>query len=51
MRVAKPVVLTSEQRATLVKWSRGRSTPARLVQPSTTITVLADHGAAAALAP
>lgn len=26
-------------------------TPARLVQPSTTITVLADHGAAAALAP
>jgi hypothetical protein len=32
MRVAKPVALTSEQRATLVKWSRGRSTPARLVQ-------------------
>lgn len=31
MRVAKPVSLTDEERATLTKWSRGRSTPTRLV--------------------
>jgi transposase len=31
MRVAKAITLTDEQRATLTKWSRGRSTPARLV--------------------
>lgn len=31
MRVAKVVTLTSEERAILIKWSRGRSTPARLV--------------------
>ena len=31
MRVAAVVVLTDEERATLVKWSRGRSTPARVV--------------------
>ena len=31
MRVAKPITLTDEERATLTKWSRGRSTPARLV--------------------
>jgi transposase len=31
MRVAKPITLTDEQRTTLTKWSRGRSTPARLV--------------------
>ena len=31
MRVAKVVTLTSEERAILTKWSRGRSTPARLV--------------------
>jgi transposase len=31
MRVAKTIVLTDQQRATLTKWSRGRSTPARLV--------------------
>ena len=29
MRVA--IVLTEEERATLVRWSRGRSTPARVV--------------------
>ena len=31
MRVAKAISLTDEQRGTLTKWSRGRSTPARLV--------------------
>lgn len=31
MRVAKQVVLTDEERKTLTKWSRGRSTPARVV--------------------
>lgn len=31
MRVAKAIALTDEQRTTLTKWSRGRSTPARLV--------------------
>ena len=42
MRVAKPVALTSEQRATLVKWSRGRSTPARLVQRAKIVLAAAD---------
>ena len=31
MRVAKAITLTSEERTRLTKWSRGRSTPARLV--------------------
>ncbi len=31
MRVAATIVLTDIERATLVKWSRGRNTPARLV--------------------
>ncbi len=31
MRVAKVVSLTDEERSVLTKWSRGRSTPARLV--------------------
>ncbi len=31
MRVAQALTLTGEQRTTLVRWSRGRSTPARLV--------------------
>lgn len=31
MRVAKPVELTDAERRTLTKWSRGRSTPARVV--------------------
>jgi transposase len=31
MRVAKTIVLTDSEQATLTKWSRGRSTPARLV--------------------
>lgn len=32
MRIAKAITLTDEERSTLTKWSRGRSTPARLVQ-------------------
>ena len=31
MRVAKVITLTNEERTRLTKWSRGRSTPARLV--------------------
>ncbi len=31
MRIAKAITLTDCERATLTKWSRGRSTPARLV--------------------
>lgn len=31
MRVAKAITLTDEERITLTKWARGRSTPARLV--------------------
>jgi transposase len=31
MRIAKVITLTDEERGTLTKWSRGRSTPARLV--------------------
>ena len=31
MRVAKAITLTDEERVTLTKWARGRSTPARLV--------------------
>ena len=31
MRIAKIITLTDEERIALKKWSRGRSTPARLV--------------------
>lgn len=31
MRVAVAIALTDEERTVLTKWSRGRSTPARLV--------------------
>jgi transposase len=31
MRIAKAIILTEQEQATLTKWSRGRSTPARLV--------------------
>lgn len=31
MRIAKTVILSDEDRATLTRWSRGRNTPARLV--------------------
>lgn len=32
MRVAKPIVLTDDERTSLLQWARGRKTPARLVQ-------------------
>jgi DNA-binding CsgD family transcriptional regulator len=32
MRVAKPIVLTDDERKSLLQWARGRKTPARLVQ-------------------
>jgi transposase len=32
MRVAKPIVLTDDERRSLLQWARGRKTPARLVQ-------------------
>ena len=42
MRVAKVVTLTGEERATLLKWSRGRSTPAKLVQRAKIVLAAAD---------
>ena len=42
MRVAKAVTLTGEERTTLLKWSRGRSTPARLVQRANIVLAAAD---------
>ena len=42
MRVAKVVTLTDAERATLLKWSRGRSTPARLVQRAKIVLAAAD---------
>ena len=42
MRVAKAVTLTVEERTTLLKWSRGRSTPARLVQRANIVLAAAD---------
>lgn len=43
MRVAQALRLTAEQRPALVRWSRGRSTPARLVLRSK-IVLLAAQG-------
>lgn len=42
MRVAKVISLTEEQRAVLTKWSRGRSTPARLVQRAKIVLAAAE---------
>jgi transposase len=42
MRVAKVITLTDEERVTLTKWARGRSTPARLVQRAKIILAAAD---------
>jgi transposase len=42
MRVAKAITLTDEERVTLTKWARGRSTPARLVQRAKIILAAAD---------
>jgi len=37
MRIAQAIVLTDEQRATLERWSRGRSTPVRLMERATMV--------------
>ena len=42
MRVAKVVTLTAKERTALLKWSRGRSTPARLVQRANIVLAAAD---------
>jgi transposase len=42
MRVAKVITLTDEERVKLTKWTRGRSTPARLVQRAKIILAAAD---------
>lgn len=42
MRVAKDIVLTEEERAILVKWSRGRSTSVRLAQRAMIVLAAAD---------
>jgi transposase len=42
MRVAKAITLTDEERATLRKWSRGRSTPARLIQRAQIVLAAAE---------
>jgi transposase len=42
MRVAKAVTLSDEERATLMKWSRGRSTPTRLVHRAKIVLAAAD---------
>ena len=31
MRIAQPITITDQQKKTLERWARGRSTPARLV--------------------
>lgn len=42
MRVAPQVVLTEEQRTTLRRWSRGRTTPTRLVRRSQIVLLAAE---------
>ena len=42
MKRARAVVLTDAQRATLQRWSRGRSTPARLVLRAKIVLLAAD---------
>lgn len=42
MRVAVSIELTDEERVTLTKWSRGRSTPARLVQRAQIVLLAGD---------
>jgi transposase len=37
MRIAPSISLSEEEKTTLIKWSRGRSTPARLVQRATIV--------------
>ena len=43
MRVAPKVTLTNEDRATFLRWARGRSTPARLVQRAQIILLAAEN--------
>jgi len=42
MRIAPEIVLTDEERTTLERWSRGRSTPARLVLRSKIVLLAAE---------
>ncbi len=42
MRVAQTVVLTKEQRATLQRWSRGRSTPVRVMERAAMVLLAAE---------
>jgi transposase len=42
MKRAPEIILTDEERTTLVRWSRGRSTPARLVQRARIVLLAAE---------
>lgn len=42
MRIAPRIELSEEERQTLTKWSRGRSTPARMVQRAKIVLLAAD---------
>jgi transposase len=42
MRVAKAITLTDDERATLTRWSRGRSTQARLIQRAKIVLAAAE---------
>ena len=42
MRVAPQIVLTDEQRVALLRWSRGRATPARLVRRAQIVLLAAE---------
>lgn len=42
MRIAPRIELSDEERTTLVKWSRGRSTPSRVVQRANIVLLAAD---------
>lgn len=42
MRVAPTIALTDEERVTLTRWSRGRSTPARLILRAKIVLLAAD---------
>ena len=42
MRVAPIITLTAEQRTTLQRWSRGRTTPARLVRRAQIVLLAAE---------
>jgi transposase len=44
MRIAKAITLTDEERVMLTKWSRGRSTPARLVLRAKIVLAAASGG-------